>query len=44
MVFAKEFLDLDFNPILLDYFLARAYNREEIIFNKLIGEKDESIL
>lgn len=44
MVFAKEFLDLDFNPVLLDYFLARAYNREEIIFNKLIGEKDESIL
>lgn len=44
MVFAKEFLDLDFNPVLLDYFLARAYNREEIIFNKLIGEKSESIL
>lgn len=44
MVFAKEFLDLNYNPILLDYFLARANNREEIIFNKLIGEKDESIL
>lgn len=44
MVFVKEFLSLDFNPVLLDYFLARAYNREEIIFNKLIGEENESIL
>ena len=44
MVFAKEFLSLDFNPVVLNYFLARANNREEIIYNKLIGGLDENIL
>lgn len=44
MVFAKEFLSLDFNPIILNYFLARANNREEIIYNKLIGGLDENII
>lgn len=44
MVFAKEFLSLDFNPVLLNYFLARANNREEIMYDKLIGGLDENIL
>lgn len=44
MVFAKEFLSLDFNPVVLNYFLARANNREEIMYDKLIGGLDENIL
>lgn len=44
MVFAKEFLSLDYNPIILNYFLARANNREEIIYSKLIGGLDENII
>ncbi|MDY3005970.1 hypothetical protein [Anaerococcus porci] len=35
MAFSKEFLSLSFNPVLIDYFLSLAFNKENVFLKKI---------
>lgn len=35
MAFAKSFLDLGFNPLIINYLLAKAFDKEEILYRKI---------
>ncbi|WP_308654712.1 hypothetical protein [uncultured Anaerococcus sp.] len=35
MAFAKSFLGLEVNPLIINYLLAKAYDKEEILFRKI---------
>lgn len=36
MAFAKNILNLKVNPLIINYLLAKSYNKEEVIYNKII--------
>ena len=35
MAFAKSFLALEFNPLIINYLLAKAFGRQEILYRKI---------